>query len=193
MAKVFIGGSRDIPALPALAVRRLANVVDRGHSVLVGDADGIDRAVQVHLRDIGHRDVTVFHAEGRCRNNLGDWPGVAISPPASARGYAFHAAKDREMAAAADHGLMIWDGRSNGTALNVLRLVRAGKSSVMIDAAAGRVMNFLSADDWECFVDGATPAFVAALRSRATREEWDGPAPETLPDLFGGPATPPRR
>ena len=190
MAKVFIGGSRDIPILPEEAVRRLFNVVDRGHSVLVGDADGVDLAVQGFLRDLGHRDVTVFHASGRCRNNLGNWPGRAISPPPSARGYAFHAAKDREMADAAEFGLMFWDGRSNGTVLNVLRLVRTGKPSVLVDVPAGRTLTIGRPAEWDAFLAGLDPSFRAALRSRATREEWEAAPPPAAPNLFGnsGPA-----
>jgi hypothetical protein len=39
----------------------------------------------------------------------------------------YYATKDRAMAAAATVGLMLWDGQSRGTLMNVLRLSRCGK------------------------------------------------------------------
>src|SRR3954469_16000963 len=86
--------------------------------------------------------------------------------------YQFYAAKDREMAREADFGLMIWDGKSAGTTLNVLRLVRAGKIAVLFNVPEKKVFNFKVAADWGTFLDGCSLELRNNLRERATPEEW---------------------
>lgn len=129
MNTVFIGGSRHISRLPAQAKERLNNIIENGHYVVVGDANGADKAVQKHFSDAAYEKVTVFCSGDKPRNNLGEWRTQNITPPKHVKGFQFYAAKDREMAREADFGFMIWDGKSPGTVLNVLRLIKAGKKS----------------------------------------------------------------
>ena len=138
MTTVFVGGSRSIARLPAAAGERLDNSVASGAHVVVGDAAGADKAVQRHLLDAGYRSVEIFASEGRPRHNLGDWPVRAVSAAGVRGGDAFFAAKDRAMAEVAEFGLMIWDGRSPGTVLNILRLVGHGRKAVLIESPGGR-------------------------------------------------------
>ena len=91
------------------------------------------------------------------------------------------------MAAEADFGLMIWDGKSAGTALNVLRLVRAGKIAVLFDVQEKKVVNFKSAADWNAFLGECSPELLADLKARATPDEWmDARLPEQT-DLLDKP------
>ena len=53
MNTVFVGGSRRISRLSAQAKDRLDNVIGSGFHVLVGDANGADKAVQKHLLESG--------------------------------------------------------------------------------------------------------------------------------------------
>jgi adenine-specific DNA-methyltransferase len=76
------------------------------------------------------------------------------------------------MAVRADFGLMIWDGKSAGTALNVLRLVRAGKKAVLLNIPEKRAHAFKAGRDWLEFLSGCNQDLVENLRSRATPEEW---------------------
>ena len=122
MNTIFIGGSRHVSRLPSEVKKRLDNVVVSGHRVIVGDANGADKAVQKHFHDIHYDKVTVFCSGASPRNNLGTWLTHHVDAPKNAKGFQFYAAKDREMAREADFGLMIWDGKSPGTVLNVLRL-----------------------------------------------------------------------
>jgi probable addiction module antidote protein len=46
MNTVFIGGSRHVSRLPAPAKERLDNIVKSGFHIVVGDANGADKAVQ---------------------------------------------------------------------------------------------------------------------------------------------------
>ena len=108
MNTIFIGGSRHVSRLPSEVKKRLDNVVASGHHVIVGDANGADKAVQKHLYDIHYDKVTVFCSGASPRNNLGTWFTHHVDPPKNAKGFQFYAAKDREMAREADFGLMIW-------------------------------------------------------------------------------------
>jgi adenine-specific DNA-methyltransferase len=173
MTTIFVGGSRSIAHLPAQARDRLDNVVASGAAVVVGDAAGADAIVQRHLLDAGYRAVEIFASEGRPRHNLGDWPVRAVSAEGARSGYGFFAAKDRAMAEAADFGLMIWDGKSPGTVLNILRLLGRTKKAVLIEAPDGRTTTFRDAADWRAFLDGRDARLRADLRKRATAAEWN--------------------
>jgi probable addiction module antidote protein len=172
MNTVFIGGSRHISRLPVQVKERLDNVMKNGHQVIIGDANGADKAVQKHLLEAAYDKVTVFCSGDLPRNNLGQWPTHHVMPPKSAKGFHFYAAKDREMAHKADFGLMIWDGRSPGTVLNVLRLVQAGKSAVLINVPDRATHTIKSAGHWNDFLSCCSPELLADLRERATPEEW---------------------
>ena len=172
MNTVFIGGSRQVSRLPAQVKERLRNVIDGGHRVIVGDANGADKAVQKFLVDASYESVTVFCSGERFRNNLGQWPTHNVLPSTDVRGFQFYAAKDREMAHKADFGLMIWDGKSTGTILNVLRLVRAGKKAVLLNVTNEQAITFKALADWDDFVSRCSNELREDLRERATPQEW---------------------
>lgn len=172
MTTVFIGGSRHISRLPLEVKARLDSVIDKQHKVLIGDANGADKAVQKHLADASYQNVTVFCTGEHYRNNLGHWPTHNVVPPKGAKGFSFYAAKDREMAKEADIGLMIWDGKSPGTLLNVLRLVKSGKISVLYNAPEKRSIN-IDLPCWDRFLTRCDASLIEDLKSRATPDELD--------------------
>jgi probable addiction module antidote protein len=151
--------------------KRLQTIVQNGIDVLVGDATGADKAVQRFMVDAAYDKVTVFCSGERPRNNLGNWKIHSVTP-AHAKGFQFYAAKDREMATSADYGFMIWDGKSPGTALNVLRLIRAGKKADLLNAPQKDTIKFRLLSDWEQFISACDQKLVSDLRERATPEEW---------------------
>lgn len=187
MNTVFIGGSRHVSRLPADVRKRLDNVVASGHQVIVGDATGADKAVQKHLLDAHYDKVTVFCSGRTPRNNLGTWRTHQVDVPKSTKGFQFYAAKDRQMAREADFGLMIWDGKSPGTILNVLRLLQAGKVSVLFSVPDKGVVNIKSADEWRSFQQTFSVDLRADLKERATPEEWalvdDNPQQSLFPAI----------
>lgn len=172
MNTVFIGGSRHVSRLPSHAKERLNNVIESGFPILVGDANGADKAVQKHLFAAHYEQVTVFCSGDTCRNNLGQWKTNHVRTSKDVKGFQFYAAKDREMARDADFGLMIWDGKSAGTVLNVLRLVRAGKKAVLINAPEKTAITFKGADDWDAFLSQCSIELHRDLKERAMPEEW---------------------
>ncbi|HTD32278.1 MAG TPA: addiction module antidote protein [Candidatus Elarobacter sp.] len=172
MSTVFIGGSRRVSRLPNEVKKRLDNVITSRHRVVVGDANGADKAVQKYLHEAAYNNVTVFCSGKASRNNIGQWKMHPVLTPKSSTGFEYYAAKDREMAREADFGLMVWDGKSIGTVLNVLRLVRAGKIAVLYSVPEGQTINFKTTDDWQSFISVCGVELLRDLHARATADEW---------------------
>lgn len=129
--KVFIGGSRAVSKLNAVIRDRIDDVViSRGNTVIVGDANGADKAVQQYLADRHYQHVVVFCMES-CRNNVGGWPTHNVEAPAGSSGFAYYSAKDLVMSQEAKCGLMLWDGKSKGTLQNLLKLTHSGKRALV--------------------------------------------------------------
>jgi adenine-specific DNA-methyltransferase len=124
---VFLGGSRKIPRLNDAIRKKLDELVARSFWILVGDANGADRAIQQHFANRGYERVTVYSVTGVLRNNLGHWKVRSVDAPSGARGFDLFSVKDAEMARDATAGLMLWDGKSRGTLENVRRLLAEGK------------------------------------------------------------------
>ncbi len=136
--KVFVAGSRRLSRLNKDVKRRIDNIVDKGLAVMVGDANGVDKAVQRYLSSRHYSNVLVFCMEGGCRNNVGGWPTRKIAAPDPVRrDRAYYSTKDRAMAEEADYGLMLWDGKSRGTLRSIVDLVRQKKPVVVYIAPAG--------------------------------------------------------
>jgi hypothetical protein len=131
VTKVFIGGSRKVTRLDAEVRRRLDRIVVKGLPVAIGDADGADKVVQRYFQEHEFGNVEVFSADASPRNNLGRWPVRVVRPARAQRGFEYYATKDRAMAAEATVGLMLWDGQSRGTLMNVLRLAVRDKPVVV--------------------------------------------------------------
>src|SRR5271157_1444162 len=105
--KVFVAGSRRLSRLNTDVKSRLDNIMEKGFTVVVGDANGADKAVQQYLAGRGYQQVVVFCMSGKCRNNVGHWPTREIGATPGARGFAYFSTKDRAMGEEADYGLML--------------------------------------------------------------------------------------
>ena len=152
MSKIFIGGSRHVSRLAAPVRARLDTIIEKALPVIVGDANGADKAVQHYLFAKSYARVEVFCSGNACRNNIGGWPTRRIDADPSERGFRFFAAKDREMAREADFGFMVWDGKSTGTLLNVLRLLRLGKKVVIYCVPEQMFAELKAFDQWKDFI-----------------------------------------
>ena len=131
MTKVFIGGSRKISRLGGDVRQRLDRIIEKRSPVVIGDANGADKAVQAYLHQQGYGLVEVFCADEAPRNKVGEWPSRPVRPSHPKRDFDYYATKDRQMAREATVGLMLWDGESRGTLLNILRLVAQQKPVVV--------------------------------------------------------------
>ncbi len=147
MTKVFVGGSRRLSRLNADVKRRLDTMIEKNFTILIGDANGVDKAVQRYLAEKAYRNAVVHCMAGNCRNNIAGWPVREVAGPTAARGFAYYATKDLAMVDDAGYGLMLWDGESKGTLNNVIYMIRRGKSVVVYLAPKRAFQNLRSAND----------------------------------------------
>jgi len=129
--KVFIGGSRKISRLNEAIRNRLSNIMSQKFIVLIGDANGADKAVQNYFYNTNYKEVFVYCSGLTCRNNIGDWKTVNVETPSCAKGFKFYMIKDSKMSEDADYGFMLWDGKSNGTVNNILNLLKQNKKGLV--------------------------------------------------------------
>lgn len=94
---------------------------------MVGDAGGADKAVQKWLLEQAYSNVTVYCSGSVCRNNLGNWPTKSINVDRSLKGRDFYTQKDKAMAQVANYGLVLWDGKSQGSCNNLKELLQQNK------------------------------------------------------------------
>ena len=124
---VFIAGPRKVSRLNRAVEERLNNIYLKQYDVVLGDANGIDKAVQIYFHKKGYSNVTIYSTGSVPRNNIGNWEVCAVEVKTKTKDFDYFAAKDIKMAEKADYGLMIWNGTSKGTLHNTLNLLVEGK------------------------------------------------------------------
>lgn len=185
MTKVFLSGSRSIRRLDEAIRQRLEKIVAQSFEVLVGDANGADKAFQSWLRDRRYERVTVYCSGGRCRNNVGAWPAREIEVPPRLKGRDFYTVKDRAMADEADYGLVLWDGDSVGSIENVVALLRRGKKTLVYLAAEGAFHSVATAAQLDALLARIPRETLEAIRRKADLETVPHDIPSEQPELLG--------
>jgi hypothetical protein len=170
MSIVFIGGSRKISRLNAEMRKRLDGLMRSGLNVLIGDANGADKAVQTYLASKGFRGVILYCSGSECRNNVGHWPTEHIRTSPGAKGFEHYSAKDKAMASVADYGLFLWDGVSKGTFENIRRMVDQGKSSLVYVPHLGSFATVRTIADLQ-LLPAPSPSTSALRRGRPRRQQ----------------------
>ncbi|MDQ9948646.1 MULTISPECIES: hypothetical protein [Acinetobacter] len=127
MKKIFIAGSISIKNLDESVTKRIDKMMHQGYEIILGDADGIDKAVQNYLSIQEYRNVIVYHSGMKVRNNLGNWPTKSIATKYRSGTRDFFTAKDIALANDADIGVMLWDKKSTGTLKNIIELIKQHK------------------------------------------------------------------
>jgi len=151
MTSVFIGGSRAVSRLNADIREQLDRLIARRCRILIGDANGADKAVQQHFAGQGYANVIVFCMDS-CRNNVGGWPEMKIQAQTVRRDFAYYATKDLAMAREAKCGVMLWDGKSRGTLHNILNLLGAGKKTLVYFSPDKSFSKLTNAQDLEALL-----------------------------------------
>jgi hypothetical protein len=95
--KIFIAGPRAVSKLTPDINNRLHGIFTKGYNILVGDASGVDKAVQHYFSQLGYRNVVIYASNGKARNNLGNWRIEGVSAPDNIKGFDFYAMKDKAM------------------------------------------------------------------------------------------------
>lgn len=131
MTTVFLSGSRRISRLNEEIRRRLHDIIQQNFRIVVGDANGADKALQKYFADVSYPNVTVYCSGETCRNNLGSWESKKVLVDSHLKGREFYTQKDKKMADDADYGVMLWDGKSAGTLSNVVELLKRNKKALV--------------------------------------------------------------
>jgi len=124
---VFVSGSRHISQINDIIRERLQTIIHKNFSVIVGDAAGADRTLQSYFAERSYPHVTIYCSGEHCRNNVGNWPIHHVDVSSKLKGRAFYTEKDKTMAAKANYGLVLWDGKSSGSLRNILELIQQEK------------------------------------------------------------------
>ncbi len=175
MHSVFVAGSRALSKLNARVKERLDNILRKEFTVLVGDANGADKAVQRYLAECGYRHVVVYCME-MCRNNVGNWPirSHSAEPPVK-RDRHYYGIKDRAMAKDASCGFMLWDGISRGTLTNVINLLDHDKKVLLFSAPKKQFFTLRSSGDLDHTLRASgikdVPALLASLEPKQETTE----------------------
>jgi adenine-specific DNA-methyltransferase len=175
MTTVFIGGSRGVSRLSPLIRARLDRIVAKGLPVLVGDANGADKAVQRYLQRKEYDNVEVFCSGATARNNLGSWKLRKILADGPSGTVAFYTAKDRAMTDEASVGFMLWDGKSIGTLLNVHRLIKQHKKAVLYISPLRQFRELRVDGDWKSFFSQCDPGLRKRVSERSMLEAENDP------------------
>jgi hypothetical protein len=146
MEKVFVAGSRVVSRLNNQIRERLDNIMKQDFTVLIGDANGADKAVQQYLARCHYENV-IIHSMDVCRNNIGKWPVEKHRSVSSKHDRHYYGIKDFAMAQKATCGLMLWDGKSRGTLTNVINLLSIHKKALLYLGPKGRFFKLCSFDD----------------------------------------------
>ncbi|ODA41611.1 hypothetical protein [Desulfosporosinus sp. BG] len=150
--KVFIAGPRAISKLNKRVEERLNNIYSRQMNVIVGDAAGVDKAVQDYFFRMKYQNVSVYATQGKARNNIGSWKVVNVEVEKILKGFEFYAAKDIRMAEEADYGFMIWNGKSKGTLNNVINLINRKKKTLIYFVPGNEFFTVKTLEDLERIV-----------------------------------------
>jgi adenine-specific DNA-methyltransferase len=177
MTKVFIGGSRRVSHLNEPIRIRLDRIIEKGLPVIIGDANGADKAVQQYLNSRNYPNVEVFCSGHVCRNNVGNWKQRQVSSASREKTFEFYATKDRTMADDATVGLMVWDGKSKGTLLNVFRLLKQQKKAVVYNADEKCFYELKDLTHWEEFISKCDGELRSRIERQAALENRESSAP----------------
>jgi hypothetical protein len=156
---------------PAPAIERIGSLVAPEHPALIDDAPGAHAEMQSLLAGYNLRARWRLSCRSRIPQQSRRLAAYHIPPPEGAQGFAVHAAKDREMARRADYGLMVWNGISPGTALNVLRPTLIGSPCVVYDTMRGTVMTTYNIADWQAMLQSVGAAVHRQIEARMTADE----------------------
>ncbi len=144
---VFIAGPRKISKLSKKVIEKLDSLQSKEFQILIGDANGVDKAVQNYIYKNNYSNVNVYATEGKARNNIGKWTVVPVSSERKTKDFKYYTAKDIEMAKTADLGFMIWNGNSKGTLRNTIQLLSMNKEVVMYYSPLKKIILLKTLDD----------------------------------------------
>ena len=115
--------------------------------MLIGDANGADRAMQEYLAQKGYTHVLIFCAGTTCRNNVGEWETRFVPSDRPRKDFHHYVIRDEKMIEEADYGFMMWDGKSKGTLNNIVNLLEMHKPVLVYLSPRKMFLTLKSKDD----------------------------------------------
>jgi hypothetical protein len=127
--KLLLMGSSTFKAgeLPVEVKERIDEAIERGVTIIVGEAYGACRAFQDYLRDKGYKNVVVGHAL-KLRYNVGNWKDVQYGQNLKER--------ERKMIEDCDSAIVIWVNSSGVIAENLELLKKLGKPTFLYECSS---------------------------------------------------------
>lgn len=171
MTTVFLSGSRNISRINDMIRSRIQNMIDQGFSIFLGDANGADKALQCFLAEKKYRNVIVFCSGKTCRNNFGDWLVRDIEVDPKFKGREFYTQKDKVMAAEADYGLVLWDGKSTGSLSNIFELLKRSKSVIVYLSSQRKFVKVANLQDIEALLQTCDSADLQSINKKINAEK----------------------
>ena len=147
MHTIFFSGSRSISRLNPQIRERINNILSNKFDIVIGDANGADKAIQKFLHDQDYANVYIYFSGKNFRNNVGNWQFVQIDSKGTGR--EFYTAKDKKMAEIADYGFILWDGKSIGSLNNIVELLQLNKPSLVYHSQKKEFFKIKSIADLE--------------------------------------------
>lgn len=127
--KVFISGSINIESLPMKIISSLELMMKNNLKILVGDASGIDSAIQNYFRNKEYFNVSIYtiYDKPRHQKSKNFLVNTIILNEDSTKEREKQSKKDEAMTNDSDFSLVIWDGKSKGSYQNILRSIEQNK------------------------------------------------------------------
>jgi hypothetical protein len=113
--------------MPVEVKERIDEAIERGLTIIVGEASGANRLYQDYLNAKGYRNVVVGHAV-RLRYNVGNWKDVQYGKDLKER--------ERKMIEDCDSAIVIWMNNSGVIAENLELLKRLGKPTYLYECSS---------------------------------------------------------
>lgn len=109
---VFMSGKVQVDGkmlddIPDGVKREIDKIVKSNAKVIVGDAPGADTAIQKYLNDLNYKNVKVYTADPKVRNNVGKWEVEKIGADGLTDDRDIRLQKDIAMTKAATRALAI--------------------------------------------------------------------------------------
>ena len=129
MKKLLLMGSSAFKdrELPIEVKERIDEVIERGMTIIVGEASGANRLYQDYLKSKGYRNVIVGHAV-RLRYNAGNWKDVKYGKDLKER--------ERKMIEDCNSAIVIWMNKSGVIARDLELLKRLGKPTFIYECSS---------------------------------------------------------
>lgn len=163
---VFMAGSRNISRLNDVIRKRIDNIFEKELAIIVGDANGADKAIQSYLFEKNYKNVTIYCSGIKCRNNIGNWETKNIEVPSNLSGLKFYMQKDKEMAEDANYGFMLWDGKSAGTLSNIFELLKRKKTTLVYFSPEKMTYTVSKVDDLDNLINKCDSGLIDKINKK---------------------------